>query len=144
MAASALDKDQKSGEARCLAAARHALFRWAEVVSSGDLEDVLSLYAPDAILVPTLSDEVREREEERRTYFESFLARGSIRCEITVQKKRVSRKLGTVVIGGLYRFEFERDGQRDVVPARFLFAFEEIAGRWLITGHHSSRLSEAI
>lgn len=133
--------DFQAHESSCLAEARKALYRWAEVVSSGSIDNVLALYAPDAILVPTLSNEIREREEERRNYFENFLSNPNLRCEITLQKKRVSRKLGTVVIGGLYTFRFERDGAEAVVPARFLFTFEEIDGRWLITGHHSSPLT---
>lgn len=128
----------------CLAAAREALFRWAEVIASGCVEDVLALYAPDAILVPTLSDEIGEREEERRRYFEAFLSNDVQSCDILIQKKRVSQKLGTVVIGGLYTFRLLRKGLEELVPARFLFTFEEIDGRWLITGHHSSRLSEAL
>ena len=128
----------------CLAAAREALLRWAQVVASRHVEDVLALYAPDAILVPTLSDEIGEREEERRRYFEAFLSNDVQACDILIQKKRVSRKLGTVVIGGLYTFRLLRKGQENPVPARFLFTFEEIDGRWLITGHHSSRLSEAV
>lgn len=138
------DHRLEPSEESCLAAARKALFHWAEVVSSGHVEDVLSLYATDAILVPTLSDEIGEREDERRRYFEVFLSNENLRCTITTQKKRVSRKLGTVVIGGLYTFRFQRDGREQTVPARFLFTFEEINGRWLITGHHSSRLSEAL
>ncbi len=127
-----------------LAAARAALFNWAEVISRGNIEELLSLYAADAILVPTLSNEIGDREEERRRYFENFLMNENLRCTINARMKRASRKLGTVVIGGLYTFEFSRDGQEHCVPARFLFTFEEIDGRWLITGHHSSRLSEAI
>lgn len=140
----ARNDDVDGVEAPYLAAARAALFHWADVISKGNVEDVLSLYAPDAILVPTLSNEIGGREEERRRYFESFLSNKNLRCRITVQKKRVSRKLGTVVIGGLYTFDFERSDQAQSVPARFLFTFEEIDDRWLITGHHSSRLSEAI
>jgi len=55
-----------------------------------------------------------------------------------VFKKRVSRKLGTVVVGGLYTFVYRNGGEQHVVPARFLFTFERIDGQWLITGHHSS------
>ena len=128
----------------CLRGAREALFCWARVVGSGNIEDVLALYAGDAILVPTLSDYIGEKEDERRRYFETFLSRGVKSCEIIVQKKRVSHKLGTVVIGGLYAFQFSRDGVESTASARFLFTFEEIDGRWMITGHHSSLLSEAI
>jgi hypothetical protein len=127
-----------------LAAARATLFRWAEVISSGHLEDVLALYAPDAILVPTVSDEIRGQETERRHYFKTFLERKNLRCTIASLKKRISHKLGTVVIGGLYTFSFETTEGEETVPARFLFTFEEINGQWLITGHHSSRLSASV
>lgn len=141
---SAMRTGADSSDSFCLASARKALYRWAEVVSTGNIEELLNLYAPDAILVPTLSDEIGEREVERRRYFEAFLSNENLHCAITMQKKRVSHKLGTVVIGGLYTFRFRRDGRDEVVLARFLFTFEEIDGRWLITGHHSSRLSEAL
>ncbi|MBD8909545.1 DUF4440 domain-containing protein [Methylorubrum zatmanii] len=130
--------------ATCLTEAGKVLLRWAETVGTRNVDAVLALYAPDAILVPTMSDDIRGREDDRRRYFESFLDNDGISCGITVQKKRVSRKLGTVVIGGLYSFQIRRDGTETVVPARFLFTFEEIDGRWLITGHHSSKAIEDV
>ncbi|PPU78176.1 MULTISPECIES: DUF4440 domain-containing protein [Xanthomonas] len=130
--------------AYCLAAADKMLLHWTETVGRRDIEAVLALYAPDAILVPTLSDDIRGRDADRRAYFASFLAADGLSCGVTVQKKRVSAKLGTVVIGGLYTFVFERDGVSEPVHARFLFTFEEIDGQWLITGHHSSRCSEGV
>ncbi|QEH97773.1 nuclear transport factor 2 family protein [Gluconobacter thailandicus] len=124
-----------------LQAARSILFEWAKVVSTGEIEELLKLYAPDAILVPTVSDEVRGADDQRRAYFENFLAKPNLRCEIKSFKKRISHKLGTVVIGGLYDFTFGEDQKAELVPARFLFTFEEINGRWVITGHHSSQLA---
>ncbi|MBB4129267.1 MULTISPECIES: nuclear transport factor 2 family protein [unclassified Xanthomonas] len=128
----------------CLTEAGKVLLRWAETVGRRDIDALLALYADDAILVPTLSDDIRGRYEDRRAYFESFLAVDGLSCGITVQKKRVSARLGTVVIGGLYTFVFERNGVSEPVNARFLFTFEEIDGQWLITGHHSSRASEGV
>ncbi len=130
--------------AYCLTEAGKVLLRWAETVGKRDIDALLALYAADAILVPTLSDDIRGRHDDRRAYFESFLANQGLSCGITIQKKRVSAKLGTVVIGGLYTFTFLRDGVLEPVHARFLFTFEEIEGQWLITGHHSSRASEQV
>ena len=127
-----------------LQAARRALYRWADVVSRGQIDDVLALYASDAILVPTLSNEIRERDEERRRYFEMFMADGIPQCTIDRENSRISRKHSTVVIGGLYSFRFERKAGEETVRARFLFTFEQIDGPWLITGHHSSRLTETV
>lgn len=123
-----------------LALARKALMRWAEVISSGRLEDLLALYAADAILVPTMEDEVGGHADERRAYFEGFLSNPGLRCRIDSLRKRISHKLGTVVVGGHYTFTFLRGGQERIVPARYLFTFEEIDGDWLITGHHSSMM----
>ncbi|AIR91081.1 SgcJ/EcaC family oxidoreductase [Pseudomonas cremoricolorata] len=125
-------------EMACLAAAKAALYRWAATVSTRDVDAVLALYASDAILVPTLSNQVRDCRDSRRGYFEQFLANDGLVCDIQVFTKRVSRKLGTVVVGGLYTFVYREDGQPRTVPARFLFTFEQIDGQWLITGHHSS------
>ncbi|OAG66731.1 DUF4440 domain-containing protein [Xanthomonas floridensis] len=127
-----------------MAEADKMLLRWTETVGRRDIEAVLALYAPDAILVPTLSDDIRGRDADRRAYFAAFLAADGLSCGVTVQKKRVSAKLGTVVIGGLYTFVFERGDVSEPVHARFLFTFEEIDGRWLITGHHSSRCLEEV
>jgi hypothetical protein len=132
------------GDEADIRGAQKALLHWAETIARRDVAEVMALYAVDAILVPTLSNDIGEYEHERRRYFETFLANDGLRCEVTIQKKRISQKLGTVVIGGLYTFTFRRQGAEHVVPARFLFTFENINGRWLITGHHSSRLSEAV
>lgn len=125
-------------ESACLAGAKAALYGWAATVATRDVDKVLELYAPDAILVPTLSNQVRDCDDSRRNYFENFLANDGLMCDIQVFKKRVSRKLGTVVVGGLYTFVYREGGEQRVVPARFLFTFERIDDEWLITGHHSS------
>ena len=126
-------------EIACLAGAKAALYTWAATVATRDVEAILALYAADAILVPTLSNEVRDNEERRREYFRNFLANDGLVCDVQIFKKRVSSQLSTVVVGGLYVFHYREDEQAISVPARFLFTFEQINGRWLITGHHSSR-----
>lgn len=122
-----------------LAAARKVLMDWAEAVSARDLEAVLALYSDDAILVPTMADDICGHDTERRAYFETFLAKPGLRCRIDTLRKRIGHTLGTVVAGGHYTFTFERDGEPRIVPARYLFTFEEAGGVWRITGHHSSQ-----
>ncbi|MGS0467624.1 hypothetical protein ACU8V3_11105 [Cobetia marina] len=72
----------------------------------GKKETLLSLYAEDAILVPTVADDVRENRQQRQAYFDGFLANEALACELGEYSPRVSRKLGTVVIGGHYTFEY--------------------------------------
>ncbi|MBY5928234.1 DUF4440 domain-containing protein [Halomonas sp. DP8Y7-3] len=124
----------------CLDAATRTLERWAIAVSRGEKETLLALYAEDAILVPTVANDVREDRLARQAYFDAFLANEDLSCELGEFSRRVSRKLGTVVIGGHYVFSYLIKGDMTTIPARFLFTFEEIAGEWKITGHHSSQL----
>ena len=103
----------------------------------------LVLYEPDAIVVPTLSDTIRDCEDERRRYFERFLADGIRRCTINHENLGISRTLSTVVVGGLHTFGFPLDGSSECVPARRLFTDEQVDDRWLVSRHHSSRLTQA-
>ncbi|MEM9631468.1 MAG: nuclear transport factor 2 family protein [Pseudomonadota bacterium] len=119
--------------------ARSTLYQWTEAVASGQVEQVLDLYAPDAILVPTLANDIIVTQEGRRRYFEFFLSDGSAHCTVDSEEIRVDQKRCTVTIGGVYSFCFQRPSGEETVPARFLFTFEEMNSRWLITGHHSSR-----
>ena len=54
-----------------------ALFgEWNRALLSGDPEQVTALYAPDAILLPTLSSEIRHNHAEIKDYFVHFLRKG--------------------------------------------------------------------
>lgn len=119
--------------------ARSTLVNWTEAVAAGQIEGILKLYAPDAVLVPTLSNEIVFSEDDRRRYFEFFLSDGVPSCEIKRYEVRIDQQNSTVLIGGIYCFVFPRKSGEEKVPARFLFTFEEFGTRWLITGHHSSR-----
>ncbi len=123
----------------CTDVARATLIRWTEEVAAGRLDAILQLYAPDAILVPTLSNEIVDTEDGRRRYFEFFLSDGHPTCTVKSEQCRTGQKLGTITIGGIYSFRFPRSTGEEIVPARFLFTFEEFNAGWLITGHHSSR-----
>lgn len=125
----------------CLAAATRTLQRRVEAVSLPAPDSLLALYAEDAILVPTVSNDVRGTHQERQAYFRDFLANEKLTCELGTFSRRVSHKLGTVVIGGRYTFTYRRNEEWMTIPARFLFTFEEIRGEWKITGHHSSQLA---
>lgn len=124
---------------RPIEGARATLTRWTEAVAAGQIDAILPLYVPDAILVPTLSNEIVVTEDGRRKYFEFFLSDGGPDCAVERIVSRTDRKLGTATLAGIYSFRFQRPLGEEIVPARFLFTFEEINARWLITGHHSSR-----
>ncbi|KGK57477.1 hypothetical protein NC00_12525, partial [Xanthomonas cannabis pv. phaseoli] len=60
------------GEAREVA----ALFdTWNAALASGNPHKVADLYAPDGVLLPTVSNEVRASRSQIEKYFEMFLAK---------------------------------------------------------------------
>lgn len=129
----------QTAETSDIEAARTTLRQWTEAVAVGRVEGILALYAPDAILVPTLSNEIVSDEAGRRRYFEFFLSNGKAECTINSEKIRIDHKRCTVAIAGIYSFLFQRSTGPETVPARFLFTFERTGGDWRISGHHSSR-----
>ncbi|MEU4766029.1 SgcJ/EcaC family oxidoreductase [Actinosynnema sp. NPDC023794] len=117
-----------------------ALFgAWNRALATGDARQVADLYAPDAVLLPTLSDNVRSDRAEIVDYFEHFLA-NKPSGEILESHVAV---LGpdTAIDAGVYRFTLAANGTQ--VDARYTFAYERLDGKWLIVNHHSSAMPEA-
>jgi len=125
--------------------ANRILYLWIEALGAGDIGTLLMLYASDAILVPTLQDDLCATTEDRRRYFERLLANPDIRCELDFVQNRFGQSSGVVTAAGHYRFLMTgEEGQDVTIPARFMFTFELVGGIWRITGHHSSRMAEPV
>ncbi|WP_277207846.1 SgcJ/EcaC family oxidoreductase [Isoptericola croceus] len=120
-----------------------ALFgQWNAAVESGDPEEVADLYASDAVLLPTLSPEVRTTRAGIVDYFEHFLAKNPsgerLQSYVTVLDGR------SAIDTGVYRFTFtDEDGTTTFADARYTFVYEKQHGQWLIVNHHSSLLPDA-
>ena len=116
--------------------------RWNAAVETGDAEKVADLYAPDAVLLPTLSPQIRTTRDGIVDYFEHFLARHPSGEEIRSVVKVLDAH--SAIDTGLYRFTFHNaDGTTDSVDARYTFVYEKRDGQWLIINHHSSLLPAA-
>lgn len=113
-----------------------ALFdRWNRSLATGDPNAVLANYAPDAILLPTLSDRVRHNPDELRDYFVHFL---QAKPQGTITESNI-RVFGDIAIdAGTYVF----DTRKGKVPARYTFVYRKIGDKWLIVEHHSSMMPE--
>jgi uncharacterized protein (TIGR02246 family) len=101
-----------------------------------------ALYAPDAVLLPTLSPEIRTDHDGIVDYFEHFLARNPSgeRTRSVVEVPDGTTAIDT----GLYRFTFTAaDGTQTFADARYTFVYEKLDGRWLIVNHHSSLVPAA-
>ena len=107
---------------------------WINAVQTKDPVQVVTLYADDAVLIPTVSNQIRYTQDERRDYFVHFLAKGP---QCTVDSHHIQQLPGDVVTtSGIYTFLFE---DRSKVSARYTFTFDQ-DGK--ILHHHSSLLPE--
>ena len=114
-----------------------ALFEeWNTALQTGEPKNVTALYESNAILLPTISNQVRHNHEEIEDYFIHFLAKGP---KGVITESNI-RTFGNVAINsGIYTFTFS-DG--DSVQARFTYVYRWNGQRWLIVEHHSSALPE--
>jgi len=108
---------------------------WNAAIQTGDPDKVVGLYATNAVLVPTLSNDVRTSHDEIRHYFVEFLGKDP-RAQLDESHVRL---YGDVAINsGIYSFFFGGSG----VPtqARYSFVYLRSGNGWLIIEHHSSLL----
>lgn len=110
---------------------------WNQALQTGDPDKVADCYAVDAILLPTVSAQVRHNNNEIRDYFVHFLAKKPY-GRITEQNIRIYDNIA--INSGLYTFTLTEDGAQTDVAARFTFVYRKDADGWLIIEHHSSIL----
>jgi uncharacterized protein (TIGR02246 family) len=118
-----------------------ALFAdWNAALATGDPQKVADRYAPNAVLLPTLSNNVRSTRAEIVDYFEHFLKN---KPKGTILESHVAvLNAEDAVDAGIYRFNLTQNGQVSDVDARYTFVYEKIDGKWLIVNHHSSAMPE--
>lgn len=113
---------------------------WLDRLAHKDLSGILSLYAEDAALMPTLRNKIHKTLAERKEYFEFFLSFPELHGVVLTQ---YSRFYGDVAINtGIYKFIFLRSGQETEIFARFSFTYKKDQDQWLIIDHHSSAFPE--
>ncbi len=108
---------------------------WAEAVSSRDVERVVALYAPDAVLVPTLSNTLRLNPLGIAEYFTEFLLGGP---QPRILQSFVQEMGDVAVFSGVYRFTMTALPDRPEIDARFTFVYQRQQPGWTIVTHHSS------
>lgn len=117
-----------------------ALFdRWNAALQTQDAAQVAALYAPDAVLLPTVSNEVRRTPEAVTDYFEHFL-RKRPRGHVIQSNIRV---FGDIAIdSGVYCFALTTDQVTSEVTCRYSFVYRKGDEGWRIIEHHSSVMPE--
>jgi hypothetical protein len=100
------------------------------------MERVLGLYAPDAVLVPTYSEEILRGHEELAGYFDEFLYKEDFCGRITEVFHQGP------VVSGTYVFQWTEGGRPMQVEARFTFVFINTPSGQKILTHHSSEVPD--
>lgn len=114
-----------------------ALFdRWNASLATGDPARVAANYAPDAVLLPTVTNEPRTTPADIRDYFVKFLKN---KPEGTIDKRIIKIGCNVAQDVGTYTFRF---GDGATVKARYTYVYEYRDGQWLIAHHHSSAMPE--
>lgn len=106
---------------------------WNNALQSGDPAQVAATYQPDAVLLPTLSNQVRLTSAERLDYFEHFLAS---KPSGRIVSRTIQTRCDSALDAGVYEFTFGTTGKQ--VQARYSYTYNWDGERWLIGSHHSS------
>lgn len=106
---------------------------WNQALATGDPAQVAHLYGDHALLLPTLSSELRETPEAITDYFNSFLARHP---SGSVTHRQIRLGCNGAVDAGTYRFTLH--DPEATVEARYTFVYGLEDGQWRILHHHSS------
>jgi uncharacterized protein (TIGR02246 family) len=116
---------------------------WNAALRTGDPEKVADLYAKDAVLLPTVSNEIRTDRAGIVDYFEHFLANKPVGKKVTSVVKVLDGN--SAIDTGAYDFTLTdpETGEKRVVEARYTYEYEKQRnGEWKIVNHHSSAMPE--
>ena len=126
------------------AAVQKAFYAWCAAIgqAKGNPQVVVKYYAPGAILLPTLSEEILVNKKGGLDgYFKKLTSLPDIQC--TPQKLITRVYTDTAVNSGLYKFTYKNDkGHPEIISARFTFVYQKYDNQWLINKHHSSKMPE--
>jgi uncharacterized protein (TIGR02246 family) len=115
----------------------HLFEIWNNALQTGDPDQVVALYDTDAVLLPTVSNQVRHNHDEIRDYFVSFLAKKPQGVIEEANTRLLTEDLASN--SGVYTFTFGDGAQ---VTARFSYLYRRVNGEWKIIEHHSSAMPE--
>ncbi len=128
---------------------RAVIQNWINTVCRHNPQDIVSLYAPDGVLLGTVAKSMKVGRKQILSYFEMFV--GKEPCGYITDINVQNFGSDYAVADGTYNFELtNEEGGRDMVPARFTFVLKRVVGGpntpnrggWVIASHHSSAQPE--
>ena len=118
--------------------ANAALDRFSAAYTANDVEALVKLYAPNAILLGTNSPIISEGRDAVRAYFTNLKLAGSGNKNEIQERRTIVINDNAVVVTGFYQFTRMSDGKPVIAPARFTVLLTNVDGQWLIAHQHSS------
>jgi uncharacterized protein (TIGR02246 family) len=114
--------------------------RWNNSLKTGNPDEVVKNYAPDAILLATVSNKPRLTQDERRDYFVHFLENKPVG---EINTRVIKLGCNDAIDPGTYTFIFE-DGPNKGQKVRARYIIHTLAGRKVadLLAHHSSAMPE--
>ncbi len=111
---------------------------WIAALNRHNPEDIVSLYAKDAVFFGTTSPVLRDTPDLVWDYFKNAGARRD--ATIVMGDHRIQIFGDVAVNTGFYIRKTVESGKAVESPARFTFVYQRRAGKWMIVEHHSSAL----
>jgi uncharacterized protein (TIGR02246 family) len=112
---------------------------WAEAFNANDVDSLVDLYAPNAILIGTSGAGLIEGKDAVHSYF-ARLANSGDKVAVDALKVIMLHD-DAVYVAGLYTFGGVRHDQPRTTQAAFTMVLVKRGNDWLIAHHHSSRRS---
>jgi uncharacterized protein (TIGR02246 family) len=107
---------------------------WNNALKTGNPDNVVALYAPDAVLLPTVENGPLIGRAAIRGYFVHFLEN---KPSGKIDERTIRIGCNAAFDAGLYTFTYGTGAAP--TPGRFTYIYEYDDGRWLIAHHHSSK-----
>ena len=116
--------------------------QWATAFNANDVDSLVDLYAPDAILVGTAGSSLFEGRDAVHNYFAKLANSGDT---VSVDTSKVIVLHDEVAyVTGFYTFSGVRHGELGKTQAQFTMVVVKRGSKWLIAHHHSSRRSAPV
>ena len=112
---------------------------WANAIDSHNVQQITSLYDPQAYLYATFQDMI-DNQQGIYNYFKKLVTHPNLKVDFIKEHVRLYGE--TAINSGLYDFSYDENGKHINIPARYTFVYAQSPNGWIIVEHHSSVLPE--
>ena len=120
------------------------LEQWMQSVNNGNVEDLLSLYDKDAVLIPTFSNRLLNTPDKLKNYFEKLGSREELSIALHEKTLIIQNLQNSIsILSGIYNWRFAVDGELLNFEARFSYVID-LSKPNPILHHHSSQIPRTL